>query len=147
MKQIYLLLFFMGTFGLAAQQTDAVAGSEEARIRLHPNPATTNVVYIESDSRAPKTVRVFDLFGKVVLERRLSGDALAIVRDPQQPLAPGAHLHLDFGCASIQAVLQKFLDHVDRPLHHLARGNFGGHVCGEWTDRERRQRRIIAHGA
>ena len=87
MKQIYLLLFFMGTFGLAAQQTDAVAGSGEARIRLHPNPATANVVYIESDSAAPKPVRVYDLFGKVVLERRLSGDALAI-----DLLVPGVYM-------------------------------------------------------
>ncbi|MBC2837903.1 T9SS type A sorting domain-containing protein [Robiginitalea sp. SC105] len=87
MKQLYLLLFFMGTFSLAAQHTGAVAGNEEARIRVHPNPATADVVYVESDSNAPKTVRVFDLFGKVVLERRLMGDALVIDR-----LVPGVYM-------------------------------------------------------
>lgn len=87
MKQLYLLLFFMGTFGLAAQQTDPVSGNQEARVRLHPNPATGSVVYVQSDSNAPKTVRIFDLFGKVVLERRLLGDALSI-----DGLVPGVYM-------------------------------------------------------
>ncbi len=87
MRHLYLLLFFLGTFGLSAQQSDLVAGSEEIRVRLHPNPATADVVYIESDSKAPKYIRIFDLFGKVVLDRRLLGDALVIDR-----LAPGVYM-------------------------------------------------------
>lgn len=87
MKQLYLLLFLMGTFCLSAQQDDPVSAAQEARIRLHPNPATGDMVYVQSESNAPKTVRIFDLFGKVVLERRLLGDALAIDR-----LVPGVYM-------------------------------------------------------
>lgn len=58
-----------------------------AEIRLHPNPAQGDVVYVVSSLPGPKTVRIFDLFGKVVLERRLSGDAL-----PIETLIPGVYM-------------------------------------------------------
>ena len=87
MKQLYLLLFLMGTCSLSAQETAVAAEDTSAEIRLHPNPAQGDVVYVVSARPGPKTVRIFDLFGKVVLERRLGGDAL-----PIDTLIPGVYM-------------------------------------------------------
>lgn len=87
MKQLYLLLFVLGTCALSAQEASMPAGEAPAEIRLHPNPAQGDVVYVVSSLPGPKTVHIFDLFGKVVLERRLSGDAL-----PIETLIPGVYM-------------------------------------------------------
>ncbi len=87
MKQLYLLLFLLGTCALSAQETSMASADMSAEIRLHPNPAQGDVVYVVSSLPGPKTVRIFDLFGKVVLERRLSGDAL-----PIETLIPGVYM-------------------------------------------------------
>lgn len=87
MKQFYLLLFLLGTCALSAQETSMASGDSTAEIRLHPNPAQGDVVYVVSSLPGPKTVHIFDLFGKVVLERRLSGDAL-----PIDTLIPGVYM-------------------------------------------------------
>ncbi len=87
MKQLYLLLFLLGTCALSAQETSMTSGDSTAEIRLHPNPAQGDVVYVVSSLPGPKTVHIFDLFGKVVLERRLSGDAL-----PIETLIPGVYM-------------------------------------------------------
>jgi hypothetical protein len=87
MKQLYLLLFLMGTCALSAQETTGAAQDVPTEIRLHPNPAEGDVVYVVSTRPGPKTVRVFDLFGKAVLERRIGGDAL-----PIENLIPGVYM-------------------------------------------------------
>ncbi len=87
MKQLYLLLFLMGTCALSAQQEPVADADSPAEIRLHPNPALGDLVYVVSTRPGPKTVRVFDLFGKVVLERHLTGDAL-----PIETLIPGVYM-------------------------------------------------------
>lgn len=87
MKQLYLLLFLLGTCAVSAQEAALATGDASAEIRLHPNPAQGGVVYVVSSHPGPKTVRIFDLFGKAVLERRLSGDAL-----PIDALIPGVYM-------------------------------------------------------
>ena len=87
MKQLYLLLFLMGTCALSAQEKPLTGAETPAEIRLHPNPAQGDLVYVESTLPGPKTVRVFDLFGKVVLERLLTTDAL-----PIETLIPGVYM-------------------------------------------------------
>ena len=87
MKHLYLLLFIVGTFSLSSQQAPTAAPSEELQVRLHPNPALGNTVYVVTDTPGPKQVSVYDLFGKAVLERRLTGDAVPIDR-----LVPGVYM-------------------------------------------------------
>jgi hypothetical protein len=87
MKQLYLLLFLMGTCALSAQEEPVARADASVEIRLHPNPAEGDLVYVVSTRLGPKTVRIFDLFGKVVLERRLTGDAL-----PIETLIPGVYM-------------------------------------------------------
>ncbi len=87
MKQLYLLLFLMGTCALSAQQEPVADAASQAEIRVHPNPAEGDLVYVVSTHAGPKTVRIFDLFGKVVLERRLTGEAL-----PIETLIPGVYM-------------------------------------------------------
>ena len=87
MKHLYLLLFIVGIYSLSSQQAPTAVPAEELQVRLHPNPALSNTVYVVSDVPGPKQVSVFDLFGKAVLERRLTGDAL-----PIDGLAPGVYM-------------------------------------------------------
>ena len=87
MKQLYLLLFLMGTCVLSAQEKSLAEAETSAEIKLHPNPAEGDLVYVVSTLPGPKTVRVFDLFGKAVLERHLTGDAL-----PIESLIPGVYM-------------------------------------------------------
>jgi len=87
MKHLYLLLFLLGTCVLSAQQEPVAEADAPAEIRLHPNPAEGNLVYVVSSRPGPKTARIFDLFGKVVLERYLTADAL-----PIEALIPGVYM-------------------------------------------------------
>ncbi|WP_088339712.1 T9SS type A sorting domain-containing protein [Robiginitalea sediminis] len=87
MKYLYLLLFAMGTFVLSAQQADPAPGAREASFTLSPNPASGDVVFISGGTNAPKTIRIYDLFGKVVLQRRLQDNSL-----PIHPLVPGVYM-------------------------------------------------------
>ena len=87
MKHLYLLLLFMGMLGVSAQQQPTQLPQGEASVRLHPNPTSDGVVYVESDSPSPKLIRIFDLFGKTVLERRIPGNTLTLDR-----LAPGVYM-------------------------------------------------------
>lgn len=87
MKHLYLLLFALVSFTLSGQQSDSAAQAQEVSFTLSPNPAHGTVVYISGGTEAPKNVRVFDLFGKVVLQRRLQDNAL-----PIDPLVPGVYM-------------------------------------------------------
>jgi hypothetical protein len=77
----------MGTFAVSSQQNPEGSGSDEANFRLHPNPAREGFVYIESDYNGPKHVRIYDLFGKVVLEQRMDSNKLILTS-----LVPGVYM-------------------------------------------------------
>lgn len=87
MKQLLLLVCFMGTLAVAAQQKPSPKEKDRVEFKLHPNPVQNGVVFIESDLEGPKTVRIFDLFGKMVLERRLSDGKLNL-----GALIPGVYM-------------------------------------------------------
>ena len=77
----------MGTFAVSAQEPPA--GSEPVRVefRMHPNPVYDGVVYIESNLDGPRHIRIYDLFGKTVLERRLDSGKLHL-----GSLIPGVYM-------------------------------------------------------
>ena len=87
MKQLLLLLFLMGTCAIFAQQNSETSERVEARFRLHPNPANEGFVFVESEYEGPKHIRIYDLFGKVVLEGRLDSNKLFL-----NALVPGVYM-------------------------------------------------------
>jgi hypothetical protein len=54
----------MGTLAASAQQKPSKMEKDRVEFKLQPNPVHDAVVFIESDLKGPKTVRIFDLFGK-----------------------------------------------------------------------------------
>ena len=87
MKQLFLLICFMGLFAVSAQEKPSDDGKDRVEFKLNPNPVYDGVVYIESDLRGPKTVRIYDLFGKTVLEKRIETEKLHL-----GSLVPGVYM-------------------------------------------------------
>lgn len=87
MRYLYLLICLLGCYMLSAQNAGDAVGNQGLEFKLHPNPALENVIYIETTEKAPKTILVFDLFGKVVIERRISTNSL-----PIDQLVPGVYM-------------------------------------------------------
>ncbi|MDM9631385.1 T9SS type A sorting domain-containing protein [Robiginitalea aurantiaca] len=87
MKQLLLLICLLVSFSISAQQNHNGFGNADAEFRLHPNPVRDGIVYVESDHSGPKHIRIYDLFGKVVLERRLKSRKLILTS-----LVPGVYM-------------------------------------------------------
>jgi hypothetical protein len=87
MKQLLLLLFVLSTYAVSAQREPQSPDRAEADFSLHPNPVRDGFVYIETDSNSPKDIRIYDLFGKVVLEQRLVSQKLFV-----SALVPGVYM-------------------------------------------------------
>jgi hypothetical protein len=87
MKQLFLLICFIGSFVISAQEPPTNMGKERVEFKLNPNPVYDGVVYIESNLKGPKTVRIYDLFGKAVLERRIDSEKLHL-----GSLVPGVYM-------------------------------------------------------
>ena len=87
MKQFFLLICFIGSYVVSAQQQPPEKGKERVEFKLNPNPVFDGVVTIESNLQGPKTVRIYDLFGNTVLERRLDSDKLHL-----GSLVPGVYM-------------------------------------------------------
>ena len=87
MKQLLLLICFMGFFVVSAQEEPSYNETERVEFKLNPNPVYDGVVYIESNLRGPKTVRIYDLFGKTVLEKRIDTEKLNL-----GSLVPGVYM-------------------------------------------------------
>ena len=90
MKKIYFLLFMILSVGIYAQDTidiNNLHSDEIAGFKLYPNPATADVVYVITDKNNLKDVRVYDVFGELVLTDRLSTKAMNISK-----LSPGVYV-------------------------------------------------------
>lgn len=87
MKQLLLLLFILSFYAVSAQQDPKGFERTETHFRLHPNPVKDGFVFVESDLEGPKDIRIYDLFGKVVLERRLVSQKLLV-----STLVPGVYM-------------------------------------------------------
>lgn len=89
MKQLFLLLCFMGLLSVSAQESPADSLKARVSFKLHPNPVTDGVVHIESAQAGPKTIHIYDLFGKTVVQRQAAASSLSIRLGA---LAPGVYM-------------------------------------------------------
>ncbi|MDF4203630.1 T9SS type A sorting domain-containing protein [Maribacter sp. SA7] len=90
MKKIYLMLFMVVSAGLYAQDTidiNNLRNDEISGFKLYPNPASADVVYVTTQKNHNKEVRVYDVFGELVLTEKLSSKAMNISR-----LSPGVYV-------------------------------------------------------
>ncbi|MCO5724566.1 T9SS type A sorting domain-containing protein [Robiginitalea marina] len=89
MKQLFLLLCFMGLLSVSAQEVPSDSLKTRIDFKVHPNPVTDGVVYIESPQPGPKTIHIYDLFGKTVVQRQAATASLSIRLGA---LAPGVYM-------------------------------------------------------
>ncbi|MDP5061735.1 MAG: T9SS type A sorting domain-containing protein [Maribacter sp.] len=90
MKKIYFMLFMVVSVGLYAQDTidiNNLRNDEIAGFKLYPNPAIADVVYVTTQNNNLKEVRVYDVFGELVLTEKLSTKAMNISK-----LSPGVYV-------------------------------------------------------
>ncbi|TDS12606.1 putative secreted protein (Por secretion system target) [Maribacter caenipelagi] len=90
MKKIYFMLFMVVSVGVYAQDTiniNNLRNDEIVGFKLYPNPAIADVVYVTTQKNNLKEVRVYDVFGELVLTEKLSAKALNISR-----LSPGVYV-------------------------------------------------------
>ncbi|WP_027065890.1 T9SS type A sorting domain-containing protein [Maribacter sp. Hel_I_7] len=90
MKKIYFMLFMVVSVGLYAQDTidiNNLRNDEIAGFKLYPNPTIADVVYVTTQLNNLKEVKVYDVFGELVLTEKLSTKAMNISR-----LSPGVYV-------------------------------------------------------
>ncbi|MBW8242230.1 T9SS type A sorting domain-containing protein [Muricauda oceani] len=91
MKKIYFVLLM--ALPLLSFGQDLVTVNNEPAVqelkgfKMYPNPAYGNEVYISTETNGTKEVRVYDVFGEVVLTERISTNTLDISR-----LVPGVYV-------------------------------------------------------
>ncbi len=84
------MLFMVVSVGLYAQDTIDIKNLRNDEIvgfKLYPNPAIADVVYVTTQKNNFKEVRVYDVFGELVLTEKLSTKAMNISR-----LSPGVYV-------------------------------------------------------
>ncbi len=71
----------MCSFGIYAQETidiNNLYNDEIAGFKLYPNPVIADVVYITTEKNHVKEVKIYDVFGELVLTDRLNSKAMNI---------------------------------------------------------------------
>ncbi len=84
------MLFMVVSVGLYAQDTIDINNLDNDEItgfKLYPNPAIADVVYVTTQQNSLKEIRVYDVFGELVLTDKLSAKALNISK-----LSPGVYV-------------------------------------------------------
>lgn len=85
-----LLVFFLFTLGLAAQENRGIASSAKEAIEglnIYPNPVSSDRLYITSKLSLSKEVEIYDVLGKKILHASLTGKELNIAN-----LTPGVYI-------------------------------------------------------
>jgi len=82
MKHLYFifLLLSIASYGQVATADLTIPQEEIAGFKLYPNPAANGIVYITTDTNGTKEVRVYDVFGELLLTDRVTGKTLDISR-------------------------------------------------------------------
>ncbi|GAA4115764.1 hypothetical protein GCM10022393_16100 [Aquimarina addita] len=83
MKKIYLLLIFIGIFSVFCTselqaQSPLSKDEPQEKVQIFPNPTTSSIVYITSESGKSKTVSVFTALGKQILFKVMTTNVLDI---------------------------------------------------------------------
>lgn len=90
MKKIYIIFLFGISLATYAQKATEQPNSKQTEIegfKLYPNPATADIVYLTTEQNDIKEIRIFDVFGELVLTDRISSKTLDISR-----LSPGIYM-------------------------------------------------------
>nr|WP_321415888.1 T9SS type A sorting domain-containing protein [uncultured Allomuricauda sp.] len=90
MKKIYFVLLMalpLFTFGQDLVTVNNESVQELKGFKMYPNPAYGTEVYISTESNGTKDIRIYDVFGEVVLSERISTNTLDISR-----LVPGVYV-------------------------------------------------------
>lgn len=90
MKKIYFVLLMalpLFSFGQDLVTVNNEPVQELKGFKMYPNPAYGNEVYISTESNGTKDIRIYDVFGEVVLSERISTNTLDISR-----LVPGVYV-------------------------------------------------------
>jgi hypothetical protein len=88
---IILLLAFLGTYSVNAQETKQQPKTQESTtiegLSLYPNPVNNGKVSISTKNDSNKEIIIFDLLGKKIFQIQLSGRELNISN-----LSPGVYI-------------------------------------------------------
>jgi hypothetical protein len=90
MQKAYLFFLLVFTLVLSGQEKLPAIDEkdqESSNFTLYPNPAIDGIVYIKTLNSRSKDVTVYDVFGKIVLQDRISTNMLNIGR-----LSPGVYV-------------------------------------------------------
>jgi hypothetical protein len=90
MQKAYLFFLLVFTLVLSGQEKLPAIdekNQESSNFTLYPNPAIDGIVYIKTLNNRSKDVTVYDVFGKIVLQDRISTNMLNIGR-----LSPGVYV-------------------------------------------------------
>ena len=90
MRQFYFCLFMAFSFLASGQETMNTQNPQREEIegfKLYPNPVYDNVVYVITKDNDIKDIIVYDVFGEVVITKRISGNILNISQ-----LVPGVYV-------------------------------------------------------
>jgi hypothetical protein len=83
MKKCYfgvLLLLTLSAYGQDNVNNNIAQSNQESSLKIYPNPAINDIVYIISTDSADKHVVIYDVFGEVVLMDRIKSKSLDISR-------------------------------------------------------------------
>ena len=90
MKHIYLIIimaFPLFSSGQELVNVNTQQASELQGFKMYPNPVYGDEVYITTLSNEIKNIKIFDVFGEVVLTDRISTNTLNVSR-----LLPGVYV-------------------------------------------------------
>lgn len=90
MKKIYFVLLMtlpLLTHGQELVSTYTEPVQELKGFKMYPNPAYGDEVYITTESNGTKQIKIYDVFGEVVLTDRITTNTLDISR-----LVPGVYV-------------------------------------------------------
>ncbi|UII74585.1 T9SS type A sorting domain-containing protein [Flagellimonas sp. HMM57] len=90
MKKIYLILIMalpLFSFGQELVSVNTEQVQELEGFKMYPNPAYGEEIYITTSSNGSKQIKIYDVFGEVVLTDRISTNTLDISR-----LVPGVYV-------------------------------------------------------
>lgn len=90
MKKIYFILLMalpILTYGQELVSVNSEPVQELKGFKMYPNPAYGEEVYITTASNGTKLIKVYDVFGEVVLTDRITTNTLDISR-----LVPGVYV-------------------------------------------------------
>lgn len=90
MKKIYFILIMalpLFSFGQELVSVNTEQVQELKGFKMYPNPVYGDEVYVTTETNGSKAIRIYDVFGEVVLTDRISTNTLNVSR-----LVPGVYV-------------------------------------------------------